>query len=1135
MRIIYDTIRKVGHTDNKLKTTDKHIFISTIFTMKNNNLFRKFLALFLTGTMLAGVGCKDYDDDIDDINKKIDDLNAKVELKADASALQTISDKLKDVDFSKFVTDAELSQELAAYVKDADLKKKVGDLGFQTVTQVQELIKGLQSEAQVKKLIEDQLKAADLWSKIGGEVKKGILEELAKNNELTTTVKNQAVAAVLAAITNDPAVKDIKTAITKIAGEEASSYINEYMVVNNKAWIENVNSAAAKAVEDANSALSRQIVSLISTQGYLKKSDLTAELNAFKQTIAQLQADVAALINRIQSLVNVPGTMDVSYGETYTMMDFYKVGATPIGNGMVTLTYRVTPASLAKDLVDAYTNEKATFAIVSEQIKTRAATATPAATITDVQFIEEGKFAVTATMSAEELGELYEKEGKWITLALSIENTVNPGTGAEDETASEVKNNVLSNFANIMKPDEAQEIELGLYTKDEEPVAYDFATIEMPFNKQAVSKKTLLENTQLLASLDGGKTLMTLDNVNKLLGSKIGIGAYTVTPKYYADASQSTEITDKTAIGKFILRVDNSKLVYDTKLATVDFRAAGVSGDVGKNVVCAHKIVINVDGKATTATIEEPQTYIITNQAGATFTFKETPKPLAWSYAFVKNGIAAQTATPEISDNIFGEIALVNDIDLPKDVTIEDIITLGNLDTDRSTVKVAGKEVDNDLGIRFTAFASQIAMGVKASVQADAYEWGKTYDIEYVYVYQNVDYKLKGQIAFGAAPAAVNYTVDNAIGYETKTVNKTWKDVYAANKAGFASETEFAEAIFAATTDPATPAGVTKLFNKANEKGTVINNTNGTAMTVTASALMGVLNAKDITATGDKFEQKAEWTTWYGQKISVTFNYNVTIPGFDLIYNAGHVTDIEGVKTTVVEGLVNEKTNLWEWPNIALPTYFGKVDAEKYDFTFEVTSVDGKPNKSDKYATVDDDKLDWSAANCSYVDIKAVVKIKETNIQVASLPLRVKIQTPIKTLAQTKAIEVAYKANEATTANLFENLQLIDADGTSWIVYNKDTKTWEAVTVGEGKTAYDVFKATPETAKETAGIVFTMKSAKYTDGSDASAYINTEKNTLTYNNNSATLLQDIIIKVTPSFTYQYGKVTGEEMTITIKH
>ena len=91
------------HSIDKTKcvNTKKTIPFQFFITMKKN-LFRKFLALFLTGTLLAGVGCKDYDDDIDDINKKIDDLNAKVELKADASALQTISDKLKDVDFSKF-------------------------------------------------------------------------------------------------------------------------------------------------------------------------------------------------------------------------------------------------------------------------------------------------------------------------------------------------------------------------------------------------------------------------------------------------------------------------------------------------------------------------------------------------------------------------------------------------------------------------------------------------------------------------------------------------------------------------------------------------------------------------------------------------------------------------------------------------------------------------------------------------------------------------------------------------------------------------------------------------------------------------------------------------------------------------
>lgn len=115
---------------------------------------------------------------------------------------------------------------------------------------------------------------------------------------------------------------------------------------------------------------------------------------------------------------------------------------------------------------------------------------------------------------------------------------------------------------------------------------------------------------------------------------------------------------------------------------------------------------------------------------------------------------------------------------------------------------------------------------------------------------------------------------------------------------------------------------------------------------------------------------------------------------------------------------------------------------------------------------------------------------------------------------------------------------MIDADGKSWIEYNKDTKAWEAVTVGGDKTAYDVFQAKPATAKNTAGIVFKMKSAEYADtpasDKDASAYIKITDNTLTYENNSATLLKDIIIKVTPSFTYQYGEITGEEMTITIK-
>ena len=84
-----------------------------------NNLFRKFLAVFLTGTLLGAVGCKDYDDDINDLKGQIDDLKGKIELKADASALSSLQQKLEGINFDDFV-------------KDTELDKMVKDLGYQT-------------------------------------------------------------------------------------------------------------------------------------------------------------------------------------------------------------------------------------------------------------------------------------------------------------------------------------------------------------------------------------------------------------------------------------------------------------------------------------------------------------------------------------------------------------------------------------------------------------------------------------------------------------------------------------------------------------------------------------------------------------------------------------------------------------------------------------------------------------------------------------------------------------------------------------------------------------------------------------------------------------------------------------------
>ena len=58
------------------------------------------MELFSTGTMLAGVGCKDYDDDIDKLNNRLDELTTGkiATLESQLSSLQTSVDNLKSAD-----------------------------------------------------------------------------------------------------------------------------------------------------------------------------------------------------------------------------------------------------------------------------------------------------------------------------------------------------------------------------------------------------------------------------------------------------------------------------------------------------------------------------------------------------------------------------------------------------------------------------------------------------------------------------------------------------------------------------------------------------------------------------------------------------------------------------------------------------------------------------------------------------------------------------------------------------------------------------------------------------------------------------------------------------------------------------
>ena len=147
--------------------------------------------------MLAGVGCKDYDDDIDDLKGQINDLKGQVELKADASALQVVADKLNGIDFSSFVTNSglqtELDKRLADYAKKSDLKdwltsdevlKLIQAQGYQTKDEVQKLIdeatKGQLTAADVEKIFETMIASEETMGKLQAGIQEIIKQALIK-------------------------------------------------------------------------------------------------------------------------------------------------------------------------------------------------------------------------------------------------------------------------------------------------------------------------------------------------------------------------------------------------------------------------------------------------------------------------------------------------------------------------------------------------------------------------------------------------------------------------------------------------------------------------------------------------------------------------------------------------------------------------------------------------------------------------------------------------------------------------------------------------------------------------------------------------------------------------------------------
>lgn len=375
-----------------------------------NNLFKKFLALFLTGTMLGAVGCKDYDDDINDLKGQIDDLKGKIELKADASALQTLQSEI-NLKFENYATNAKvdgISAEVAKCLKSDELAQKLEKLGYETSAKIMEEVKGLgyQNANDVAGLISAQLTEANIWSKINSKVTTEIGEYLKKNG-IGTEATNKVLTAVKEAVAADEDLSGIKDAIVKLMGSQFAGQMSDYIAKNTTAWNNAVSTATMKILEDGESALYKEIAKIAeaatpdlgTNAAWLSQNDLTTAFAEYDKVALR----VAELENRIQSVVYVPASLDEAQDNTvYFQGAAYiedtghgntKYYLTNVGVSTATLTFKVSPASKAAEI----TKDNIEF-FAKEIDRTRAAgdkvTFTVDEVITSEDGLKEGLFSV---------------------------------------------------------------------------------------------------------------------------------------------------------------------------------------------------------------------------------------------------------------------------------------------------------------------------------------------------------------------------------------------------------------------------------------------------------------------------------------------------------------------------------------------------------------------------------------------------------------------------------------------------------------------------------------------------------------------------------------------------------------------
>lgn len=478
-----------------------------------HNLLRNFLALVLSGIMLAGVGCKNYDDDIDKINNRLDelyvtvaDLDEQIEsvrnaipsldaLNEEVAALRSELDGVKtDVASIDQKLEAigdvqaklnELSQELKDYVNGAiqsseeTLRNELATKG--AVSELEALIEGIQEDYKAE-LEEINNKLTALEGTVGELPAvdfSGDIQEL--KDRLTALEGSAADAEALAALAErvealegievltESDVNDlIDTQIKELLdgkswlGESLDEAIAAYLKSNG--YISNANAALngyatynetlAKLIAEMQNEQSKYADALIAfiqaNQTQIDANELQILVDGNQKKMSELMNEFSerlfALENRIQSLVYVPSSLS----ETSNLIPvtpapyiiFDDNSREHLGNQTLEMTFRVSPASLAKKIAD---EKEATVSIITRKVS-MSSTNGPAFTVESVTASEqnEGEFTVKATTDYK----FGSKNDETLAIALNVK-IAGVTTGSEGEQTTHTGIDYTTSFLGL--------------------------------------------------------------------------------------------------------------------------------------------------------------------------------------------------------------------------------------------------------------------------------------------------------------------------------------------------------------------------------------------------------------------------------------------------------------------------------------------------------------------------------------------------------------------------------------------------------------------------------------------------------------------------------------------------------------